>query len=373
MAAPKPEQELERLQQAVARGLPRVVIVGGESPYFRAEGFRRLLAAVPKEADLVEVEGDRETDGRELQDLRGGGLFARRRVLAVRRAEDWLQRHAAAIEATLPKLAPGCALLLDAAKLDGRLRLTKQLVEAGLRFEFRPQYPEELPDWLLRQARAQGLELLPDAARLLVEVVGKEPADLAAEIARLAGVLGRKSGRIGAEQLRGELTVGFGSDQFEFADALFARDRLRCERSLHALFARLLRGKDGRRIDEGGVIPMLASWLHRSIVETWRGRRLLDEGVPEREIPAKVGVPFFQERFLARVASWPRPDLRLLYLAVHDLQRSVRETGEEPELLLAGFLGRLFRSLPPAPRASAEARAPRAQPPGRRGAPRGRR
>ena len=352
MAVPNPERELGRLQQTLDRGLPPVTVLLGASGFFRAEAVDRVLGAVPAGAELRSVDGSQDSDGRELLDLRGAALFGSGSCLLVRRAEAWLKKRGADLEGVLAKMAPGCSLIVELTRLDRRTRLAKALAGKGAVFEFRDLYAEpydrsrspleaELVGWVQQRGRAASLPLTAEAAWLVVTAVGTDPAELVAELARLAGGLaGRK--RIGAEELRGQLTCSFESTPFELADAVLADDRRKASRSLAAIFARGVRGRDGAGVDRGGLFPFITSWLFRSMANAHEGRRLLDAGTPLGEVPAAVGVRGFTDRFREQVQAHTVERLAGGLSALVDSQRQLRFTGEDPQLVLERFLARWF-------------------------------
>jgi DNA polymerase III delta subunit len=355
MAVPNPERELVRLRQSLAGGLPRALVVLGPSRFFRAAAFDLVLAAVPRDRELRVLDGEQETDGRELDDLLGAGLFTRGTVLAVRRAGSWLEAHGAALEARLPRIADGCALVLEAPKLDKRTRLGKAL--AGGAFEFRDLYAEpydrtrnpaeaELVQWVQERARGLGVPLDAQAALLVVGAAGKEPAELLAELGRLRARLGPAARPRDAASVAGHLHASFESTPFELAEALLAGDRRRCERSLQAMFARGVKGRDGEAMDQGGLFPFVTSWLQTALSQTYEGRWLFDRGTPAADVPRALGVHVFQERLIEQVRRNDEPRLRRMLLDLLRAQRELRDTGEDHELLLARFLARCFAETP---------------------------
>ena len=118
MAAPNPSIEFVRLEKLVRAGLPSIVMITGDSDFFRGKAMERLLKAVPADAELRNVDGADQkvvaddsdstvgTAGAvlapELQDLRGGGLFARASFVAVRRGANWWKKHSASIAELAP-------------------------------------------------------------------------------------------------------------------------------------------------------------------------------------------------------------------------------------------------------------------------------
>lgn len=351
MAVPNPERELQRLDQDLQKGLPSCVVLLGPGDWFRTRAFDQVLTRVDPKADLRTLDGDQKTDGKELAALRGGGLFAKSSVLAVRRAEDWIAARADELPALLPKIPKGSLLVVEAKKLDKRTRLGKALAERESVYEFRDLYAEpwdaraspleaELVVWVVQKSRAAGAALTPEAAWLLVSTVGKDPGELLAELGRLRHSVGATKGPLRPEDLRGHVHASFQSNPFEFAEALLQRDRRRALRALGAMFARGVKDKDGGSIDAGGVFPFVTSWLQQALAQVFAGRAELDRGTPLHEVPARVGVRVFQDRFQKQVQANDRAKLERLLEALLHCQRQLRSSGEDPQLLLESLVAR---------------------------------
>src|SRR5436190_13710345 len=389
MAAPNPEDELTRLGKLLARGLPPLLVITGPNDFFRAQAADRALAAVPAGAELRVIdageqqasnegeEGDDEPDEAgggaadaaalascpELEDLRGGGLFARSAFVVVRRGAGWWQLHAATLAAQLPKFVKGCGLVLEASKLDKRKKaaqaLVKSLADTGALFDFRDLYDMpydrsrspfegELCKWVVARARELGVALQPAAAWVVVAHIGKQPAELLAELQRLRDRLGAdpKRAPLAPADLGGRLNTRFESNAFELADAVLDGDKRAAFRSVRAMFDRGARGREGKIVDRAGLFPSTTSWLYQSLARTLEGRQLLDAGTSERDLPAAAGVRQFVDRFVANVKRNDAATLRRGLLALHSCQRASRLTGEEGDVLLERFLAMWFDGAP---------------------------
>jgi len=380
VAAPKPTAELTRLDKLISAGLPPVVLITGESEFFRRQAIDRLIKAVPEDAELRHVDGadlksggDDDADDAaaasataplapELQDLRGGGLFATRSFVVVRRGAEWWRQNCVALADLVPKIPQGSSLLLESAKLDKRKKaaasLVKQLVAAKAFFEFRDLYDThfntgslltgELCQWVQACGKKIGVELTPEAALLLMSQVGKLPQELLAELERLKTRFGvdRTRAALAPEDLAGKLSVSFESTPFEFAEAVLAGDRAAAYRSLSAMFERGVRQKGGGVTGSGGVLPFLSSWLFQQFGRVYEGRLLVDSGVSLRDVPHRLGVRHFQDRFTAQVQNCSIEQLRRGVTALHACQRKSRLIESETELLLERFLAQWFDGAP---------------------------
>lgn len=377
MAAPHPTKELTRLDKLVRAGLPPIVAVTGPSDFFRNLAIERLIKSVPDDAELRHVDGsdlkasDASGEGAsgagslapELQDLRGGGLFASRSFVAVRRGGDWWKEYSAAVADLAPKISAGSSLLLESEKLDKRKKvaaaLVKELVASGAYFEFRDLYDTpfdeadgmldgELCKWVLACSKKLGVALLPQSALLVISQVGKAPGELLAELERLKAQLGVDVHRepLAPKDLAGKLTVSFESTPFEFAEAVLSGDRKAAQRSLSAMFMRGVKQKDGRAMGTGGVLPFLSSWLFGQMGQVYEGRVMLDSGMSMRDIPSRAGVRHFQDRFVAKVKYCSVERLNRGVTALHACQRKSRLSDSDTEVLLERFLAQWFDGVP---------------------------
>ncbi len=382
MASPHPDKELDRLQQLCTKELPPVVVLSGVGEWFRTQAVDKVLQAVPAKAELITIDGQAtsisglgsDDDGgdaddggepsaaahcEELQPLAGGGLFASRTFVVVRRGDRWLRRHAGAVAAFLPRIHKGSVLVVETQKLDKRTRFAKQLDTVGAVFDFRDLYetpfgrPDrplegELVQWVLSRARTLQVPLAPESALLLTSQVGKHPGDLIAELTQLRDRLGEGGGKkpLQPDDLRGKLSCSFESTPFEFAEAMLANDRRRALRSLHAMFARGVKQRDGRRMDTGGLFPFATSWLFTTTGQVLEGRMHVDEGKALRDVAGLVGVRGFTDRYEEQVRTNPRQRLEHGLLSILHCQRERRLLGEDDLVLLERLLARWFDGAP---------------------------
>lgn len=79
------------------------------------------------DASFNEDEADQEpiSGCKDLELLRGGGLFFRNAFVLVRRADRWLRRYTDALAKALPKFSKGSGLVLETQKVDKRKKFWK--------------------------------------------------------------------------------------------------------------------------------------------------------------------------------------------------------------------------------------------------------
>lgn len=191
---------------ALAEGpLPPVVILAGEAPFVKErlvtaaeqahDGETESFATRPGEADARALD-------RLLDDWGTATLFGSGRLIVARDVDKLLKgKGANRLDERLDAGDPPNRLLLTVSGLDGRTKLAKRIKKAGglvslpvLRdapppwHDGGPFLQTDLNQWLVDEARLQGLQLALPVADAMARLVGNEPGRLAQTLQRL-GVL----------------------------------------------------------------------------------------------------------------------------------------------------------------------------------------
>lgn len=200
--------------------------------------------------------------------------------------------------------------LLKAAQQHGRVQLFNQLKGA------------QLEQWITRRVKAGGASITPDAAQLLVEMVGEELRLLASEIEKLCIYVGR-GGQIGVEQARALASQVSPLNIFDLTDALVRRDQRRALALLHELLA-------------SGVAPLavvgLTAAQTRALIQI---KALSERGMRSFQIAETAGLAPFQVEKLLRLA--PRftfAQLEAAHRALLDVDIALKSTPISPDLAL---------------------------------------
>ena len=164
-------------------------------------------------------------------------LFASRRLLDIRIPPRGLDRAgSAAIRGYLDAPLADTLVLCRAAGLDWRQRGNawyKAIDKAGAVIPVWPIGGRELPRWLDRRCRGEGLELDRDALDALAERVEGNLLAAAQAIEKLKLLHGE--GRLGADDIEGGVGDAAHFDTFELIDAAFAGRAARVHRMLETL------------------------------------------------------------------------------------------------------------------------------------------
>lgn len=212
-------------------------------------------------------------------------MFGGQRFLWIRRAE--LLPSGRDIEPLLDYLAApvdSTILLFSSAKLDKRLKLTTLCGAHGWVVDFGLLSGAALVRQLQRQAKSHGLQLSPEGAQLLVELVGEDLGELDTELAKLALQDAAGDRPLEAEEIRELVARSRDVDAFTLADAL---DRRRPQHALMDWF-QLRRGGG----DVFGAAAILG-WKLRQIAQL---RAALDDGLDSNSAAKVAGLAPWQLR-----------------------------------------------------------------------------
>lgn len=207
-----------------------VTLLWGEDEFLLREAALELLGDVQP----VEVDGGLWQGG-ETGDLATPSLFGERRALLVSNARALPDDGVRELGRYLEAPDPGAPLVLVAVVGDrakAPAALVKLVRGVGTVTEVKIQR-KELPAWILKRAKTRELDLAPDGAAALVDILGEEPGALARALDQLATAFAgeRISRDIVSRQFR-----GLGEQHvWDLCDKAFSRDLPGAMRSLRTL------------------------------------------------------------------------------------------------------------------------------------------
>lgn len=175
-----------------------VYAVFGDDPYLRREAIdlivRAALGPDPDTTAVNRLAGDRAELADVLDELRTLPFLSKRRLVIVENADPFITAHRAELEAYVEHPSATGTLVLVPKTWPSNTRLAKAVTKVGESIDCKAPREAELPDWLIRLAKDQeNATLDPDAARLLVELVGPEVGLLASEVGKLATYVGKSA------------------------------------------------------------------------------------------------------------------------------------------------------------------------------------
>jgi len=253
--------------------------------------------------DAVERLQASETSGEETVAVcNAGGLFASDgRAVIVDGVERWKAADAKAIVAYLENPVPGTILALVADQIRRDSALAKAIGKKGQILAY-DVTKRELPEWVRAQLRERRVDVSPNTARDLIELVGENMGELACEIDKLATWADGE--KIGAKELemlvcpRGEVAP------FGLTDAWGRRD---AGAALAAYELLLERASEPRP----ALLARLAALLASHIGKVSACHRFLQQGLGAREAATRLGMhPYAAEKAVAQARNFSEIELR---------------------------------------------------------------
>ncbi|MGH7358587.1 MAG: DNA polymerase III subunit delta [Candidatus Rokuibacteriota bacterium] len=186
------------LREAAAGRIPPLLLLHGPEALLVDDLLERVTRALLPDQETTDWNREvLHADQLTPDDLVGAGaslsLFGGRRLVLVRGVADLSAKTADRLRDALADArraacgwpAEGTTVLLVAAGVDRRAAGLRVLPEAD-HVEVRPPAGRAVVGWLRERARGAGLDLLPEAAQTLVDLVGEDLGRLAAELEKAA-------------------------------------------------------------------------------------------------------------------------------------------------------------------------------------------
>src|SRR3954469_19663754 len=157
----------------------------GSDLFLQLEKLAELQRAAGKEAQRIDVDGESAQLGDVLDELRSFAMFSTSKFVAVRNADEFIKRYREQVEDYVQKPAAGSVLVLRVSSLPANQKIYKYIVANGQVHDCEP--PKDLRGWIVNRAKAaHKLTIKPDAAAMLLDLVGADLGRLDNELAKLA-------------------------------------------------------------------------------------------------------------------------------------------------------------------------------------------
>ena len=243
--------------------------------------------------------------------LLGGG----RRLVIVDDVERWKAADVKVITAYLSSPAPNTVLALVAAELKKDSALGKACAKAGDVLVY-DVFKKRLPEWVAKQFAERNVRVDPEAARLLVEIVGEDPDELASEVDKIATWSGGEP--VTTREIE---QLAAGCAEIPGYDLTDAWGRRNLPAALVACHTLLERSGDALSRTVPGLIGLLVGHVGRV-----RDCQLLAaEGLSAKEAAARLKRhPFYVEKLYAQARNYDSDELREAVVRLAELDHAVK-------------------------------------------------
>ncbi|AMV39767.1 DNA polymerase III subunit delta [Planctomyces sp. SH-PL62] len=181
---------LDWLKDGSGKGASPLYVVFGDDPYLRREAIKRAIGVELSDDDdemgVARFEGASAKLADVVDELRTLPFFSKRRVVLVEEADPFVSAYRKELEAYVEAPSSSGSLILAVRSWPGNTRLAKSAAKAGMAIDCSSPPEADLLRWLPGCASKAQSKLGPDAAKLLLELVGPELGILTAEVDKLA-------------------------------------------------------------------------------------------------------------------------------------------------------------------------------------------
>jgi len=341
----------EQFQAAVrSERIPMPLLVHGEESYLVEQAGRMvvntLVAPEDRDFNLTIVHG-RDLKGHELiEQARTLPVFASHRLVVIRNVHEAPADQLEAFAAYLDDPVPETFLLITAAGIDKRRKFFQKFAQVGEIIEFRRLFDNQLPQFIRERAREAGRTFTAPAIKLFCRRVGNNLAEVVGELDKLVSYAGDREFFEEAD-VAAVVSDTRVENVFALTDAIGTGD--------HAAALRLLQ----RLLDDGQPPLVILSMLIRHFRQLWKARELLEQGVPQKELPRRIGInPYFVGSLLTQAQQYSDRQLREAFPRLLAVDLALK-SGGDPRAQLEGLIFTLGVGQPAATSKGAAVAAPR--------------
>ncbi|CAN5137176.1 hypothetical protein BH18ACT12_BH18ACT12_06640 [soil metagenome] len=293
---------------------PVYLITGGDRPKIQ-RALRRLRDRIGE--DAVELLSANDAAGEDAvaacnsMGLLGGG----RRLVIVEDVDRWKAADVKVIAAYLASSAPDTVLARVAGELKKDSALGKACAKAGDVLVY--DVPKRrLPEWVKQQFADRSIDADTEAARLLVEIVGEHPEELATEVDKIATWAAGE--RVGVREVE-QLAAGCAEiPGYDLTDAWGRRDLPAALAACQTLLER-----SGDPVSR--TVPQLVGLLVGHVGRVRDCQLLAEEGLSAREAASRLKRhPFYVEKLYAQSRNYGPDELREVVVRLASLDHAVK-------------------------------------------------
>ncbi|PKA84557.1 DNA polymerase III delta subunit [Ulvibacter sp. MAR_2010_11] len=151
-------------------------------------------------------------------------MMAEKQVVIVKEAQD-LSRTIESLVSYVENPQPTTVLVIcyKYKTLDKRKKLAKLIDKAGVLFEGKKLYENQVPDWIRRVLVGKGYTITPKAAQMLVEFLGNDLGKVNNELEKLQLIL-RPGEQITPQLIEENIGISKDFNNFELQNAIGSKD-----------------------------------------------------------------------------------------------------------------------------------------------------
>ncbi|MBI4412214.1 MAG: DNA polymerase III subunit delta [Deltaproteobacteria bacterium] len=307
-----------------------ITILIGDDPYLLNRELTRLqkkyLEPATKDFNFDRFSAESTPPQRIIDALNLLPMMAASRLVIVHDADKIKKEDAEAWIAYFEKPSPTTQLVLVGQKIDKRLGLWKTAQKGGAMVELKSPYPNQLPSWILGEARLMGLKISSEAAYALGEALGPNPMALAAALEKLEIYISPRA-EIGLSDVEAVGGVLLSKTVFDFTEKVGAKNLKEAMGILDGL------------VEQGEPLVRLVFMIVRHFRLLLLAHEGLSNRLSETDLASRLGVhPFFVKDYSRQARQMTFEALRKTYRRLLACDRALKRSPLEPRHVVDRFL-----------------------------------
>jgi DNA polymerase III subunit delta len=263
---------------------PVYALVGPDA-LLQQEALAEILSQLPADAQRTDADGETAQLAEVLDELRSFAMFGGAKVVTIRNADEFVSRFREQMEDYVSHPSDSATLVLRFSSLPSNQRIYKAITKTG---KIVPcQAPKDLRAWIVSRAKAaHKLDVNPQAAELIAELIGADLGRIDNELAKLA--LASPSARIGPEEIRQSVVFQREREMWDLTNSLAGGDPAEAVRRWRQLV-------QGDSSAEFRAVTWLCIWLEnvrKALAMLKRGENAFTIGQALRIWPRDAQQPF---------------------------------------------------------------------------------
>ncbi len=236
-------------------------------------------------------------------------MFAERRVILVKRAEDLHPEQLEQLLTYIKAPSPEVCLIFHASKIDQRRKFFLEIKKTDYLIEYKHIKDDQLLRFIHREAEGTGKRIEPSAAEMLVYYSGNNLRELVSQIEKLSAYAGKRN-TITVDDVRCMASDTKIDTVFEFSKALANRD---LEKSIRMMQI-LLRDPETPYNLLGAIGAIAKNFRQLTTI-----KELLDRRVSSDDIGKQLKIsPYFFKEMLSQAKKFSMAEFRKIFVLLHE-------------------------------------------------------
>lgn len=318
---------------------PIYALVGADA-FLQTQRLKEILAQLPKDAQRIDVDGERAELAEVLDELRSFAMFGGAKVVVVGNGDDFITRFREQLENYCQHPADSATLVLRVDSLPSNQRIYKIIAKSGEIQKCAPPADREIVPWIVGRGKSEHkVTVTPQAAEMLKDLIGDDLGRMDNELAKLAlQVSGGGGGKVDVGDVQQSVAFQREQEMWNMTDEIAAGH----------VTAAMRRWRQLVQMDSSAefrAVTWLGMWLERAIKALAMKRHGANAFAIAKELkiwPAEKGTAFVQTAQQLGDEGLYRA-LNLLVEVDHQSKSGVGDAAENVERFLLAVGGEMAR------------------------------